>query len=85
MKTVCVLILGWVLFDSVLTLKNVMGMVIAVAGMVIYSWAVELEKKAKIAPHYVKSNLTDEEDIRLLKEGVEHTPLKVIEIEQSKL
>ncbi|WOH03626.1 hypothetical protein DCAR_0623025 [Daucus carota subsp. sativus] len=84
MKTVCVLILGWVLFDSVLTLKNVMGMVIAVAGMVIYSWAVELEKKAKIAPHHIKSNLTDE-DIRLLKEGVEHTPLKVIEIEQSKL
>lgn len=84
MKTVCVLILGWVLFDSVLTLKNIMGMLIAVVGMVIYSWAVELEKQAKIATHHIKCNLTDE-DVRLLKEGVEHTPLKVIDIEQSKV
>lgn len=84
MKTVCVLVLGWVLFDSVLTLKNIMGMVIAVVGMVIYSWAVELEKKSKMATHHIKSNLTDE-DIRLLKEGVENTPLVVTEIEQSKV
>lgn len=85
MKTVCVLGLGWVLFDSVLTLKNIMGMVIAVVGMLIYSWAVELEKQqSKIATHHIKSNLTDE-DIRLLKEGVEHTPLEVTEIDQSKV
>ncbi|XP_074358445.1 UDP-rhamnose/UDP-galactose transporter 3-like [Apium graveolens] len=84
MKTVCVLVLGWVLFDSVLTFKNIMGMVIAVVGMVIYSWAVELEKQSKIATHHVKSNLTDE-DVRLLKEGVEHTGLEVTEIEQSKV
>lgn len=84
MKTVRVLVLGWVLFDSVLTLKNIMGMVIAVVGMVIYSWAVELEKKSKMATHHIKSNLTDE-DIRLLKEGVENTPLVVTEIGQSKV
>lgn len=85
MKTVCVLVLGWVLFDSVLTFKNIMGIVIAVVGMVIYSWAVELEKKqSKIATHLIKSNLTDE-DIRLLKEGVEHTSLEVTAIEQSKV
>ncbi|KAK1388713.1 UDP-galactose transporter 2 [Heracleum sosnowskyi] len=85
MKTVCVLVLGWVLFDSVLTVKNIMGMLIAVVGMVIYSWAVDLEKQqSKIATHRIKSNLTDE-DIRLLKEGVEHTPPVVTEIEQSKV
>lgn len=61
-----------------------MGMVIAVVGMVIYSWAVELEKQSKTATHHIKSNLTDE-DVRLLKEGVEHTRLEVTEIEQSKV
>ncbi|CAM8913931.1 unnamed protein product [Rhodiola kirilowii] len=36
MKTVCVLILGWILFDSALTLKNIMGMTVAVVvGMII--------------------------------------------------
>ncbi|KAH1072125.1 hypothetical protein J1N35_024453 [Gossypium stocksii] len=44
MKTVCVLILGWMLFDSELTLKNILGMSIAVNGMIIYSWAVEGDK-----------------------------------------
>ncbi|RWW56817.1 hypothetical protein BHE74_00036433 [Ensete ventricosum] len=50
MKTVCVLVLGWLLFDSVLTLKNILGMLLAVVGMVVYSWAVEHEKKAKVSP-----------------------------------
>ncbi|XP_078430383.1 UDP-rhamnose/UDP-galactose transporter 2-like [Wolffia australiana] len=52
MKTVCVLVLGWVLFDSVLTLKNMLGMALAIAGMIGYSWAVEKDKQkpAKIAP-----------------------------------
>lgn len=45
MKTVCVLILGWLLFDSKMTLKNIIGMVLAVVGMVVYSWAVEVEKQ----------------------------------------
>uniref|UniRef100_A0A5B7AW45 Putative UDP-galactose transporter 2-like n=1 Tax=Davidia involucrata TaxID=16924 RepID=A0A5B7AW45_DAVIN len=84
MKTVCVLTLGWLLFDSELTFKNIMGMIIAVIGMVIYSWAVEVEKQSntKITPH-TKNSLTEEE-IRLLKEGVENTPVKDIEIGESK-
>lgn len=52
MKTVCVLVLGWVLFDSVLTTKNIIGMALAVVGMVTYSWAVEADKlrPSKVAP-----------------------------------
>ena len=66
MKTVCVLTLGWLLFDSELTLKNILGIVLAVVGMVVYSWAVEVEKKAnsKIIPG--KDNLS--EAWQLLKE-----------------
>ncbi|XP_050228875.1 UDP-rhamnose/UDP-galactose transporter 3-like [Mercurialis annua] len=66
MKTVCVLILGWILFDSQLTLKNIIGMGVAVAGMVVYSWAVEADKQ-------IKSNNTqifiqpDKEDAPLIK------------------
>ncbi|KAH1267887.1 UDP-rhamnose/UDP-galactose transporter 2 [Glycine max] len=80
MKTVCVLTLGWLLFDSELTFKNIMGMIIAVVGMVIYSWAVELEKQsnAKTLPH-VKNSMTEEE-IRLLKVGVENSSLKDVEL-----
>lgn len=83
MKTVAVLTLGWLLFDSELTFKNIMGMVLAVVGMVIYSWAVEVEKaKAKALPH-AKNSLTEEE-IRLLKEGVEKGPLKDVELGDAK-
>ncbi|KAJ4830364.1 UDP-rhamnose/UDP-galactose transporter 2 [Turnera subulata] len=84
MKTVCVLTLGWLLFDSALTFKNIMGMVIAVVGMIVYSWAVEAEKSSstKSLPH-VKNSLTEEE-IRLLKEGVETIPLKDVELGESK-
>ncbi|WCJ28608.1 Nucleotide-sugar transporter family protein [Euphorbia peplus] len=46
MKTVCILILGWLLFDSTLTLKNILGMAVAVVGMIIYSWAVEFDKQS---------------------------------------
>lgn len=85
MKTVCVLTLGWLLFDSALTFKNIMGMVIAVVGMVVYSWAVEVEKSlgAKNLSH-VKNSLTEEE-IRLLKEGVEQIPVKDVELGESKV
>lgn len=88
MKTVCVLTLGWMLFDSELTMKNIMGMLTAVVGMVIYSWAVELEKAAanattKITPAS-KHSLTEEE-LRLLKEGVENTPIKDIDLGDSKV
>lgn len=79
MKTVCVLTLGWLLFDSELTVKNIMGMLVAVIGMVVYSWAVEVEKRsnAKITPSG-KNSLTEEE-FRLLKEGAEIAPLKDVE------
>lgn len=86
MKTVAVLTLGWLLFDSELTFKNIMGMMIAVIGMVVYSWAVEVEKQSdsanKINPNS-KNSLTEDE-IRLLKEGVENIPLKDIEIGDQK-
>lgn len=84
MKTVCVLTLGWLLFDSQLTFKNIMGMIIAVIGMIIYSWAMEIEKQSntKITPHS-KNSLTEEE-LRLLQEGVEKTAPKDIELGESK-
>ena len=66
MKTVCVLTLGWLLFDSELTLKNITGMMLAVAGMVIYSWAVENEKHLAARAALTKTSMTEEE-IRLLK------------------
>ncbi|XP_058725447.1 UDP-rhamnose/UDP-galactose transporter 2 [Vicia villosa] len=85
MKTVCVLTLGWLLFDSELTLKNIMGMILAVVGMVIYSWAVELEKSSnvKTLPH-AKNSLTEEE-IRLLREGIDNSPLKDVELGEAKV
>ena len=76
MKTVCVLTLGWLLFDSEMTLKNISGMVLAVVGMVVYSWAVEIEKQgnAMVIPQ-TKSPLSDEE-LMLLKEGIEESGLR---------
>ncbi|WOL13984.1 UDP-galactose transporter 2-like [Canna indica] len=67
MKTVCVLMLGWLLFDSELTLKNIAGMALAVVGMVVYSWAVEVEKAASKAKFLPKTSLC--EDFRLLKDA----------------
>ncbi|KAL3639856.1 UDP-rhamnose/UDP-galactose transporter 1 [Castilleja foliolosa] len=81
MKTVCVLTLGWLLFDSEMTLKNIMGMAVAVIGMVIYSWAMEVEKHANLTTH-AKNSLTEEE-IRLLKEGIETDTVKDIELGES--
>ncbi|RWW65939.1 hypothetical protein BHE74_00026724 [Ensete ventricosum] len=83
MKTVCVLTLGWLLFDSELTLNNIMGMAIAVIGMVVYSWAVELEKQANKAKFLSKTSLT-EEDIRLLKDAVETASVKDVELGETK-
>ncbi|KAI4321709.1 hypothetical protein MLD38_035058 [Melastoma candidum] len=80
MKTVCVLTLGWLLFGSELTFKNITGMVIAVVGMIIYSWAVELEKQSN-----AKTSIT-EEDIRLLKEVAPPTPqVKDFELRETKV
>lgn len=80
MKTVCVLTLGWLLFDSELTFKNISGMAVAIVGMVIYSWAVEVEKQnlPKITAH-AKNSLTEEE-FRLLKETMEPSPVKDAEL-----
>ncbi|XP_038971957.1 UDP-rhamnose/UDP-galactose transporter 1 [Phoenix dactylifera] len=83
MKTVCVLMLGWLLFDSQLTLKNIMGMVIAIVGMVVYSWAVELEKQASTKIALTKTSLTEDE-IRLLKDEVENAPVKDVELGETK-
>ncbi|XP_010932187.1 UDP-rhamnose/UDP-galactose transporter 1 [Elaeis guineensis] len=83
MKTVCVLMLGWLLFDSLLTLKNIMGMGIAIVGMVIYSWAVELEKQANAKIALTKTSLTEDE-IRLLKDGVDDAPAKDVELGEAK-
>nr|ACL54282.1 unknown [Zea mays] len=65
MKTVCVLILGWILFDSALTVKNILGMLLAVMGMVVYSWAVEAEKKAAAPIPRNKGGMLDGEDVPL--------------------
>ncbi|XP_041017660.1 UDP-rhamnose/UDP-galactose transporter 1-like [Juglans microcarpa x Juglans regia] len=80
MKTVCVLTLGWLLFDSAMTFKNIMGMILAVLGMVIYSWAVEVEKQSntKTAPH--SKNSMTEEEIQLLKDGMESVLVKDVEL-----
>lgn len=72
MKTVCVLILGWILFDSALTFKNMCGMGLAIVGMVVYSWAVEAAKhvstKSDSSP-YVKEASFTEEELAILKGG----------------
>ncbi|MQL92709.1 hypothetical protein Taro_025329 [Colocasia esculenta] len=79
MKTVCVLTLGWLLFDSEMTLKNITGMILAVVGMIVYSWAVEIEKQANAKAVLTKTSLTEEE-IRLLKDGVENGASKDVEL-----
>lgn len=68
--------LGWLLFDSELTFKNIMGMLVAVIGMVIYSWAVEVEKQlpTKTTLPHAKNSMTEEE-FRLL-ERIESLPVK---------
>lgn len=47
-----------------------MGMIIAVVGMVIYSWAVEAEKQPGKPLSNSKTSLTEEE-INLLKVGLD--------------
>lgn len=79
MKTVLVLLLGWILFrkDASLTMKNIGGMFMAVVGMVMYSWAVEKGKKDKMRDEVVAKAPTetpasqkdvDEEKLSLLAE-----------------
>jgi solute carrier family 35 protein E3 len=74
MKTVCVLILGWILFDSSLSFKNVLGMMMAILGMVLYSSAMEVSKQAssKAPPLVLKGmNFGNDEDASLLKSSLD--------------
>ncbi|KAJ0089379.1 hypothetical protein Patl1_33061 [Pistacia atlantica] len=73
-------------FSAELTLKNILGMSVAVVGMVVYSWAVEVEKKKVIdskAISHVK-NIVSEENLQLLKQssGIES---QVKDVELGKL
>lgn len=71
MKTVCVLVLGWLFFDSALTAKNLLGMALTVLGMVVYSWAMEQDKQAarKAASLPTIREVEGEEGAQLLKSG----------------
>lgn len=78
MKTIAVLTLGWLVFDSILTFKNMLGMALAVIGMVIYSWAVEVAKQlAAKAASLPQIRDLSEEDISLLKSGLEQERIKL--------
>lgn len=78
--------LGWLLFDSELTLKNIMGIALAIAGMVVYSWAVEVEKQrhSKVIPGI--KEMPSEEDLELLKRRSidSNSPLEDVEMAKSK-
>lgn len=83
MKTVCVLVLGWILFDSSLTLKNILGMLMAILGMVVYSWAVEVGKQAQanaVPIVLTKEASVTDEDVALLKSGFESHINKDVEL-----
>ncbi|GMH15745.1 hypothetical protein Nepgr_017586 [Nepenthes gracilis] len=71
----------WLLFDSELTMKNILGMALAVIGMVIYSWAAEADKQAALAK---AENSMTEEEIQLLKGTLENSSPKDIELGDSK-
>ncbi|KAE8716814.1 UDP-galactose transporter 2 [Hibiscus syriacus] len=86
MKTVCVLILGWLLFDSELTLKNILGMAIAILGMVVYSWAVEADKQTESKASTLPKDAS-EENVELFKQQQQQldgsSPLKDVELGKS--
>ncbi|KAE8672747.1 UDP-galactose transporter 2 [Hibiscus syriacus] len=85
MKTVCVLILGWLLFDSELTLKNILGMAVAILGMVVYSWAVEADKQTEAKASALPKDAS-EENVELLKQQQQSdgsSPLKDVELGKS--
>lgn len=84
MKTVCVLILGWILFDSALTSKNILGMMLAVLGMIIYSWAVESDKQANMKVNLLSRVEQLEEDTSLLKNRANGIEARDVELGQTK-
>lgn len=67
-----------------------MGMALAVIGMIIYSWAVEIEKKkqcnsaAAKVDLAAKTSMTEEEVRLLIKSGEIPTPFKDVEFGQVK-
>lgn len=88
MKTVCVLLLGWILFDSSLTFKNILGMLMAVVGMVLYSSAMEVAKQspAKAAPAGLMKDLDFvDEDVSLLKSSFGSQSIVDIEVGKENL
>lgn len=52
-KTVLILFLGWAVFHQAMSLKNVGGIVLAIAGMLGYSYALEHGGKSKPQPESV--------------------------------
>lgn len=60
-----------------------MGMVIAVVGMVVYSWAVEVEKQKNSKAMLTAKNSLTEEEIELLKERVDNSSAKDTELGNS--
>ncbi|KAJ6941793.1 LOW QUALITY PROTEIN: UDP-rhamnose/UDP-galactose transporter 1 [Populus alba x Populus x berolinensis] len=63
---------------------KILSYILPVLGMVVYSWAVEAEMRSNAkTTSYTKNSLTEEE-IRLMKEGVESMPLKDVELAESK-
>ncbi|KAK2665078.1 hypothetical protein Ddye_003652 [Dipteronia dyeriana] len=80
---VCVLMLGWMLFDSELTMKIILGMALAILGMVVYSWEMEVEKQANSkAITHMKDNFSEEE-VELLKQINIDTSLKNVALGDS--
>lgn len=78
MKTVAVLILGWVVFDSVLTSKNMLGMALTIVGMVLYEAAKREAAKIASLPQVVDFA---EEDVFLLKTGLERERSVKLDVE----
>lgn len=78
MKIIVVLILGWFVFDLILIFKNMLGMVLVVIGMVIYSWVVEVVKQLVVKVVFL-FQIRDflEEDIFLFKSGFEQECIKL--------
>ncbi|KAH9737471.1 UDP-rhamnose/UDP-galactose transporter 2 [Citrus sinensis] len=71
--------------SAFLTVKNILGMTVAVLGMIVYSWAVEAEKRkpdSKTIGH-TKNNLL-EEHVELLKQRIEESPAKDVELGHAK-
>lgn len=60
-------------------------MAVAVAGMVIYSWAVEADKQNLAKGTPTGKNSLTEEEFRLLKESVDTSTVKDTQLPESKV